>query len=77
MIYCLKEIDMKLYRVSSEVTLDNGKKAIRWAGTQAGVIAVKKEWMGAGMKRKEISTEDIEVPTKKDELVEWLNERGV
>ena len=68
---------MKLYRVSSEVTLDNGKKALKWVGTQAGVVATKKEWMAAGMKRKEISAEDIEISTKKDELVEWLNERGV
>lgn len=68
---------MKLYRVSSEVAIDNGKKALKWVGTQADVVATKKEWMAAGMKRKEISTEDIEIPTKKDELVEWLNERGV
>ncbi len=67
---------MKLYRVSSEVTLDNGKEAVKWVGTQSGVVAIKKEWMATGMKRKEISTEDIEVPTKKEELVEWLNERS-
>lgn len=30
-----------------------------------------------GIKRKDFSTEEIEVPTKKDELIAWLNERGV
>ena len=67
---------MKLYRVSSDRTVDNGKPVIRWAGTQAGVVQAKKDFMAAGLKRKELSTEEIEVPTKKDELVAWLNERG-
>ncbi len=66
---------MKLYRVSSDKTIDNGKPVIRWAGTQAGVVLAKKDFMAAGLKRKELSTEEIEVPTKKDELVAWLNER--
>ena len=34
---------MKLYRVSSEVTLDNGKEAVKWVGTQSGVVAIKKD----------------------------------
>lgn len=67
---------MKLYRVSSDKTIDNGKPVIRWAGTQAGVVQAKKDFMAAGLKRKELSTEEIDVPTKKDELVAWLNERN-
>lgn len=67
---------MKLYRVSSDKTIDNGKPVIRWAGTQAGVVQAKKDFMAAGLKRKDLSTEEIDVPTKKDELVTWLNERN-
>lgn len=66
---------MKLYRVSSDKTIDNGKPVIRWAGTQAGVVQAKKDFMAAGLKRKELSTEEIDVPTKKDELVAWLSQR--
>lgn len=67
---------MKLYRVSHPSAVDGEKEVVQWAGTQAGVVQIKKTFMETGIKRKQISTEEIEVPTKKDELVAWLSQRG-
>lgn len=77
MIYCLKENEVNLYRVSHPGVVDGGKEVVQWAGRQADVVAIKKEWIESGIKRKQISTEEIEVPTKKDELVAWLTEHEV
>lgn len=68
---------MKLYRVSHPSVVDGQKEVVLWAGTQAGVVQIKKTFMETGIKRKQISTEEIDVPTKKDELVAWLSRRGV
>lgn len=77
MIYCLKEKVMKLYRVSKPAETDGGKEVVQWAGRQTDVVAIKKTFMETGIKRKQISVEEIDVPTKKDDLVAWLTERGV
>lgn len=66
---------MKLYRVS--YTMNAGEEVVQWAGRQADVVAIKKDWIEGGTKRKQISTEEVEVPTKKEELVSWLSQRGV
>lgn len=68
---------MKLYRVSKPAETDGGKEVVQWAGRQADVVAIKKDWIEGGTKRKQISTEEVEVPTKKEELVSWLSQRGV
>lgn len=59
---------MKLYKVTNTVT----NKAT-WAGTQSAVVQAKKVFMADGAKRKDLGVEEIDVPTKKDELIEWLN----
>lgn len=59
---------MRLYRV----TALNHTEAT-WAGTQAEVSQRKKELTDLGIKRKDISAEDVEVPMNKADLIGWLN----
>lgn len=62
---------MKLYCVSCD-------KARTWVGTQSDASKARTDFMEKyGLKRKEIHIEDVEVPTKKEELLAWLNERKV
>lgn len=63
---------MRLYRVTAA-----GHGEATWAGSQTDVVAAKKVYMEAGAKRKDISVEDVEVPTKKDDLIHWLNHNCV
>lgn len=66
---------MKLYCIS--YTKDE-TEIKRWAGTQADAARVRMDVMATqGLKRKEIHIEDVDVPTKKEELIEWLNEHLV
>lgn len=68
---------MNLYRIA--YTRPNAlAETVRWAGTQTDATHIRMEVMAQdGLKRKEIGIEDIEVPTKKEELLAWLNERSV
>lgn len=68
---------MKLYRIT--YTRPNAPAmTVRWAGTQADATHIRMDVMAQdGLKRKEIGIEDIEIPTKKEELLAWLNERSV
>lgn len=68
---------MKLYRIT--YTRPNAlAMTVRWAGTQADATHTRMDVMAQdGLKRKEIGIEDIEIPTKKEELLAWLNERSV
>lgn len=61
---------MKLYLITS--TIDGGNYAT-WAGSQADAAAARKGMVEMGAKRKDISTHEIEVPTKKDDLIGFLN----
>lgn len=66
---------MKLYRVS--FAADAGEVGT-WAGTQADASKARTDFMQKyGLKRKEIHIEDVEVPTRKEDLLAWLNERKV
>ena len=62
---------MKLYQTIGE----NGEVTARWAGSQADAtkhrVALKKEG------HKSVETQDIEVPTNKTGLLEWLNSNKV
>lgn len=59
---------MKLYRVDA-----HGK--IKWVGSQAATAKARKEFTDVGVKRNEITTTEIDVPTRKVELLDWLNEQ--
>lgn len=58
---------MRLYRVSAK---DNPTK---WFGTQSECASERKALNSKGVPRAEIVTEEVEVPTNKKELLEWLN----
>mgnify|MGYP003544660126 CR=1 FL=1 len=61
---------MKLYKT----TVSPGDKTtVSWQGTQADAASVRKRAMDDGAKRKDVTTEDVEVPTDKAGLLAWLN----
>lgn len=49
----------------------NGKK--KYCGTQAEVTAIKKELMGEGLKRKDISVSEIDIPDDKQGKLDFIN----
>lgn len=60
---------MKLYLIyANESPLNN-----IWAGSQADAAAARKQLIERGAKRKDLVTSEIEVPTKKEELIAFLN----
>ena len=62
---------MKLYRVSFT-------DVAKWVGSQDEATKQRMAFMEAhGLKRKEIHIEQIDVPTSKTELIEWLNTKKV
>ena len=62
---------MKLYRVIGNS--DKQKKVI-WAGSQSDAAKARKELIAQGFKRAELITEDVDIPTDKVGLLNWLNE---
>ena len=67
---------MKLYRVSFND--GDNKEVAKWAGSQDEATKQRMAFMSEhGVKRKDISVENIDVPTSKAELIEWLNTKGV
>lgn len=68
---------MKLYRVSCPHTMPGEPEVAQWAGTLDEVAKIKKVFIDDGVKRKDISVENIDVPTSKAELIEWLNAKEV
>ena len=63
---------MKLYRTKAK-----DESAGYWAGSQAEAAGHRKKLNGEGHKRDTISTEEVEVPTNKAGLLEFLNQHGV
>lgn len=66
---------MKLYLIISNAPddLDDGARQSIWAGSQSDAASARKELLAAGAKRKDLATHEIDVPTKKDELIAFLN----
>lgn len=63
---------MRLYKVT-HVPMDVPLRK-RWVGTQAEAASTRAEWQKKhAAKRDEITTEEVDVPTTKKELLEWLN----
>lgn len=60
---------MKLYLVSANECPLNSI----WAGSQADAAAARKQLIERGAKRKDLMTSEVEVPTKKEELIAFLN----
>jgi hypothetical protein len=68
---------MKLYRVSL-ITEAGGAKTAKWVGSQDEATKQRMALMDAfGLKRKDVHIGQIDVPTTKADLIEWLNAKGV
>jgi hypothetical protein len=68
---------MKLYKITGSLKDDNEFRATRWVGSQADAASARKEFNSKlGMPRDRITTEEVEVPTTKKELIEFLNGLG-
>lgn len=63
---------MKLYIVIASADSTTPDRSI-WAGSQAECAAARKELLAEGFKRKDLTTHEIEVPTKKEDLIGFLN----
>lgn len=60
---------MRLYRITANETALPSV----WAGSQAEAAAARKLLVDQGAKRKDLVTEEIEVPTNKQGLIDFLN----
>ena len=71
---------MKLYRVSvatsRELDVKSDFRSVTWVGSQADAGKTRKALVDNGIKRAEITTEEVDVPTNKEGLLKFLNERG-
>ena len=63
---------MKLYRISG----NSDKQRVIWVGSQSDAAKARKELIEDGFKRAELLTEDIDVPTNKEGLLDFLNGLG-
>ena len=63
---------MKLYRVSG----NSDKQTVIWAGSQSDAAKARKELIAQGFKRAELLTEEVDVDTKKEGLLAFLNGLG-
>jgi len=68
---------MKLYLITAEIdTSEDGtqpEKHAIWAGSQTDSAAARKTLIDRGAKRKDLKTSEVEVPTRKEELITFLN----
>lgn len=63
---------MRLYKTTA--TRDGDVRQTLWAGSQAAAAADRKSLVSdAGFKRNEVNTEEVEVPTNKTGLIQFLN----
>lgn len=60
---------MNLYKTTGENS--DGKEATKWSGSQADAGKHRKELKSQNYKG--VGTEEVDVPTKKQELLDWLN----
>lgn len=65
---------MKLYKINAS-SGDNG--ITQWAGSQSECAKIRKELVSdQGFKRADITTDEVEVETKKEGLIAFLNGLG-
>lgn len=70
---------MKLYRVSKNPdSKATAPLTPHWFASKGAAATFRASVVGSGqLARKDMDTTPVDVPTKKDELVPWLTERGV
>jgi len=62
---------MKLYKVTVAA---EGDYFAKWTGSQADAAKARKGFTNDGFKRRDIETEEHDIPTNKEGLLGWLNE---
>lgn len=69
---------MKLYKITADVAKEAGQEPIiQWAGSQSECAKIRKELVSdQGFKRADITTDEVEVDTKKEGLIAFLNGLG-
>lgn len=67
---------MKFYKITGHVGIP-AVKTVKWVVSQADAGKTRAAMVSSGTKRADIETEEIDVPTSKTELTEWLNKNVV
>lgn len=61
---------MKLYKTT---ITRNGTDTFSWQGSQAEAASKRRAAVEDGVKRKDMETVEVEIPTTKTGLLDWLN----
>lgn len=61
---------MKLYKTT---IARNGVDTYSWQGSRADAASRRRAAVESGVKRKDIGTVEVEIPTTKTGLLDWLN----
>jgi hypothetical protein len=67
-VQAIEEVIVKLYRINCKPSGET-----KWVASKSDAAGARKAYVDAGYKRAELETEVVDVPTKKDGLVEFLN----
>lgn len=65
---------MKLYLITA--TTEDSKTHVIWGGSQAEAASARKEMLARGATRKDLKTYEVDVPTNKEGLLQFLNDFG-
>jgi hypothetical protein len=66
---------MKAYKVVAQAV---GQRSSKWVGSQAAAASVRKDFNSKqGYRQSEITTLEIEIPTDKKGLLDFLNDNEV
>ena len=65
---------MKLYLITA--TTEDSKTHVIWGGSQSDAASARKEMLARGATRKDTKTYEVDVPTNKGELMQFLNDLG-
>ena len=68
---------MKLYLVHGSIKkADDFETVAKWCGSQSECASARKEFTAQGAKRADLTTDEVEVPTNKAGLIEFLNKQA-
>jgi len=68
---------MRLYKISAKSNDESLAPRSVWVGSKAEGVTARKEFLEAGFVRRELTEEAVDVPTNKDGLLVFLNDREV
>ena len=66
---------MKLYKTTGMQPISEGRydKFVSWQGSQTEASKARTALRSQGCKRDNVTSQEMDVPTTKDALLEWLN----